>query len=387
MTDPDLAEILDTCIAEVRSGQATVEDCLRRYAGHAPALEPLLHQAARLTGLPAVTMSPDAVDALERRMLNRAAEVRAELPKRRPRVRSFWAGLVDRRVRLLPVALGLVMALFVASAWSVSASASSLPGEALYPVKLVTEKARLAITFRQESQARLHLTFAERRLAEMEALFAQNRVVEESLVSDLATETELALEAIEQMSAAHKEKVGTKLLALTERQQGVLTFVQARAPEEAQRGLSRALEASRRGHERAMEVLGRRPKASPAPTHTPTRTPKSTHTPRATPTHKPTHTPRAKPTQKPTHTPKPTRTSQSGPTPKPTRTPEPTSTSRIRPTQKPTHTPKPTRTSHARPTKKPTPTPKAAHTSRAKPTHKPTQTPKKPTPTDKGKGS
>jgi hypothetical protein len=83
----------------------------------------------------------------------------------------------------------------------------------------------------------------------MQTLLIEGTAVEEGLVDDLVTETGLALEEIEEMDADQKVKVGAKLLALTERQQAVLTLVQQRAPEEAQAGLSRALEASRRTSE------------------------------------------------------------------------------------------------------------------------------------------
>ncbi len=77
MRNVESEEILDICIAEIRSGQATVEECLRRHAGHALALEPLLCEVARLTTLPSVSMPADAVDALEQRVMIRAAEIRA----------------------------------------------------------------------------------------------------------------------------------------------------------------------------------------------------------------------------------------------------------------------------------------------------------------------
>jgi hypothetical protein len=355
--------ILDACLAESHAGRSRVKECLQRYPDHAPALEPLLRQAARLAVLPPVTMPTDIVDALERRVLSRAAEIRAATSrKERPLRWPFWSRPARGRVRRLALALSLVIALALAGTWTVSASASSLPGEALYPLKLAAEKARLLATFRHEARARLHLAFAERRLGEMQTLLIEDRVVEEGLVDDLVTETGLALEEIEEMDADQKVKVGAKLLALTERQQAVLTLVQQRAPEEAQAGLSRALEASRRGHERAMMALG--VTAEPSPTRKP----------------KPDRTPHAKPTHKPTHTPKPTHTLHAKPTHKPTRTPEPTHTSHAKPTHKPTHTPKPDNTSHAKPTHKPTRTPEPDHTPRAKPTHKPTHTPKPTTP-------
>ena len=311
MRNVESEEILGICMAEIRSGRVIVEECLQRHADHASALEPLLREAVCLITLPPVTMPTDAVDALEQRVMIRAAEIRAAtFRKEQPMRRPFWSRLVGRRVRLLPVVLSLVIALAVASTWTVSASASSLPGEALYPVKLVTEKARLAVTFRPEARAQLHLALAERRLGEMQTLLAEGRAVEEGLLDALRAETTQALEEVEDVGADRKMGVATKLLALTERQQAVLISVRARAPARAQTGLSRALEASRHGHERAMMALDMTPEPSPTPSAS------LTHTPHATPTHKPTHTPKSShtphttSTRKPTHTPKPTKTSK-----------------------------------------------------------------------------
>lgn len=326
MRNAEFENILDTCIAEIRSGRSTVEKCLQRYADHAPALDPMLRDAAQLVSLPLVAMPAKVVDAVEQRVLSRAAEIREALPqKERPERRPFWSRLTIRRLRLLPAALSLAIALIIASTWTVSASASSLPGEALYPVKLVTEKARLTFTFRPGARAELHLKFAERRLVETQALLDQSGPLDEGLLQALATETALALQEIEETNVGKKAEVATKLLALTERQQAVLTSVQERVPEKAQKGLSQAIEASRRGHERAMMVLGMTPEPPSTPGDSATPTPHVKPTRKPTHTPKPTHTLRVKPTRKPTHTPKPTHMRLTTPTrtPKPTKTPKP----------------------------------------------------------------
>jgi hypothetical protein len=299
-------DLLDTCIADIRSGQATVERCLEQHADHALALEPLLREVAGLTALPPVFMPAGAVDVLEQRLLGRAAKVKAAIPqKRRATGGSSWLCL-SRGRRLWPAVLSLVLALVIASTWTVSASADSLPGETLYPLKLVTEKARLAVTFRDEARVQLHMSFADRRLDEMQSLVANDKAVKEDLLNALVAETRLAAEGIEKIGGDKKAAIGTKLLALTERQQAVLTSVRERAPEAAQRGLNRALEASRHGHERAMMALGVTPEPSPAlldtavpglhvsPTRKPTKTPKPAPTHQARPTRKRTKTPKPK---------------------------------------------------------------------------------------------
>ena len=63
------------------------------------------------------------------------------------------------------------MALFVVlSTGAAYASTDALPNSPLYPVKRVTEHARLAITFSDESRAIYHLELIERRTLELAAV-------------------------------------------------------------------------------------------------------------------------------------------------------------------------------------------------------------------------
>jgi hypothetical protein len=70
----------------------------------------------------------------------------------------------------LAITLLLLVALFSAGAITVQAAGSALPGDALYPLKLDVEQARLALTANLASQAELHLEFAQNRLEELDAL-------------------------------------------------------------------------------------------------------------------------------------------------------------------------------------------------------------------------
>ncbi len=107
MENIEFENILDICIAEVRAGRATVKDCLRQYPAHSPALEPLLCQAALLTKLPHATMPANAVNALEQRVLRRAAEKRAawHSPGQGSASRLWWRWLL---IGALVVALALL---------------------------------------------------------------------------------------------------------------------------------------------------------------------------------------------------------------------------------------------------------------------------------------
>jgi|GEM_PF-4293633 len=64
-----------------------------------------------------------------------------------------------------------VLALLLSTAGGVAwASQKSLPTDFLYPVKLATEKTKLALTSDQLSRAKLHFEFAEKRLQEADAI-------------------------------------------------------------------------------------------------------------------------------------------------------------------------------------------------------------------------
>src|SRR5207302_8476906 len=87
----------------------------------------------------------------------------ATLERRRPR----------HRVALVLIAAVITVVLLGSAA--VSASASALPGELLYPVKRAVEKIELIIHRDPSSRAKLHLEFAQRRLTVLSALQALRR--------------------------------------------------------------------------------------------------------------------------------------------------------------------------------------------------------------------
>jgi len=198
---------------------------------------------------------------------------------------------------LVTVAATLIVVLALGLAGGggiVYASTDSLPGSPLYGVKRATEQVQLFFVPVGTRRAELHIGFAQRRLEEVQALTEIKSRVDEGALAAIAEETELALEETEKAPAQDKPALLDKLVSLTERQQAVLKGVQAKAPEAAQKGLNRALEASQRGHEKAREALEKeKPGRDVKPTKPPipTKTPKPTHTPKPTKTPKPTHAP------------------------------------------------------------------------------------------------
>jgi len=291
MTEPDLEAILDECLHDVSTRGERIERCLQRYPQHAGQLAPLIQVADRIQKTRHPTLSVSATKAIEQRLLERATDLRQSRVKP-----SLWSlPLPLRPLVTVAATLIVVLALVLAGGGGmVYASTDSLPGSPLYGVKRATEQVQLFLTPAGTGRAELHLKFAQRRLEEVQALAEIKVQVDEEALAAIAEETELALAETEKAPAQDKPALLDKLVSLTERQQAVLKRIQAEAPQAAQTGLNRALEASQRGHERAREALEKeKPGRDVKPTKPPipTKTPKPTHTPGPTKTPKPTHAP------------------------------------------------------------------------------------------------
>lgn len=77
------------------------------------------------------------------------------------------------RLSLRPaLTLFALFGLVLGSGLSVSASQSALPGDALYPLKLATEKMQVAVTFKKEEQTKLHVELAGKRIDEVKKIKA-----------------------------------------------------------------------------------------------------------------------------------------------------------------------------------------------------------------------
>jgi hypothetical protein len=106
----------------------------------------------------------------------------------------------------LAVTLLLLVALFSAGAITVHAAGSALPGDALYPLKLDVEQARIAMTANPARQAELHLEFAQNRLTELNALAALgqfDQVV--SLAGQVNQQVTLAVAAAKRLADSDPE--------------------------------------------------------------------------------------------------------------------------------------------------------------------------------------
>ena len=197
----DFDSILDSCLADLASGRATVEACLRRYPAHAGQLAALLAMAEQVKTLPPPARLPDDKRRmLESRLLRQAGQIQPR-PVSRP-VAAPQSVAARRSIAARPRfwrrefawigAAAIAVLLLVTTA--VSASAASVPGELLYPVKRAAEQVRLSLAS-PAGQVDLHLEFARQRLQELQVV--ENRgVVSDQLLAEVSAETAQVLDKI-----------------------------------------------------------------------------------------------------------------------------------------------------------------------------------------------
>lgn len=153
-------------------------------------LAPLLEVVGmlRASAPPAPEPSPIARAAARNRFLIAVhhRRLRASLPARVfHRLQDLWAsrhhwlygGVWPAVRRWAPAMIGVLLAI-VLSSRAYYASADSLPGDALYPVKRVAEQVQLLTTLNADAKARLRAQFNDRRLSETQQLLEGSRVAE-----------------------------------------------------------------------------------------------------------------------------------------------------------------------------------------------------------------
>ena len=112
------------------------------------------------------------------RLINQRVDLNVE------QISIFQKILLKQKTMIIPIIL--IMALMGGGAGATYASQSSLPGEILYPVKIVSEKMQTVLTINDIKQAELHLKFSSKRLEEIEKLADQQKADEQIIKSAVA---------------------------------------------------------------------------------------------------------------------------------------------------------------------------------------------------------
>ncbi|KAB2969627.1 MAG: hypothetical protein F9K18_01050 [Thermoanaerobaculia bacterium] len=215
----DLESILDRCLDLLQEGRS-VEQCVHRYPEVADELEPLLRVAGDLQRLPRAEPRPAALRAALLRV--GSALPRQAAGHRRGQGRDLlrrWSFPVRSVVLRWSAAAAAIVVLTLGLG---AASAQSVPGNLLYPLKLVTERVAFALTTSPDRRAELRLSFADSRLEELVRTAQASGRVDPALLKRLLGEATLALEEAKPTSDERYQQLLTRIDAFNAYQKRVL---------------------------------------------------------------------------------------------------------------------------------------------------------------------
>ena len=148
--------ILDECLERLLVKGEALEQCLESYPEQADQLKPLLQTA--LMAKEASAIQPRAEFKARARY-----QFRSALQEVAPRRSRPFFGWLPRWAAVVSIVLGLLLI----GGGTVAAASYSMPDSPLYPVKLATENAQLALTRSNVGKAELLARLADRRVAEI----------------------------------------------------------------------------------------------------------------------------------------------------------------------------------------------------------------------------
>ncbi|MFH1405135.1 MAG: DUF5667 domain-containing protein [Patescibacteria group bacterium] len=147
-------------------------------------------------------------------------------------------------VVMRPVALAASVLLVVFGGWvtTVSASFNTVPGDTLYPVKMVTERVQLSLATTTQRRAKLHVEFAGRRLNEMTKLQeqGQNGKKVNQVVASFKSEMALANETLTQLNE-HNTQMATEIAVVLDQKSDEYAAVLDGANNESNRDVQELL--------------------------------------------------------------------------------------------------------------------------------------------------
>ncbi len=162
----NIFDVLEICLQEIENG-ADMETVIARYPNLAGELRPILETSMKARTMSNVEPSPEAIRRGRARVMQRAAEMRESRVAPRKRVIPAF--------QRLALSFTLAAFLLLSSTGLLSASASALPGENLYPVKRTWEGLRLLLIFDQQARTLLEDQFEYERLHEVNELLTEGR--------------------------------------------------------------------------------------------------------------------------------------------------------------------------------------------------------------------
>jgi len=247
-SNADDATLLDGALQRVRAGES-VDAILADHRDAAADLRPSLELAGLLIAL---SPAPDPARSLAKARV-RASVMAAAQQRLQRRVSPFSFSWLLRPAGFAMTAASVVFAL--GSGGAVVASASALPGEPLYAVKLAVEEARTAAVSAsgdQSAQATLRASLAHLRVEEAATLVQRNKPLPPGVIDAAKRHSEKAELAAVQLSETQRAQAVPTLTAAHDQRTTTLNrlLTSGDLPLPAQTAIAGALELERGGRER-----------------------------------------------------------------------------------------------------------------------------------------
>jgi len=154
----ELNDIFEDCLERILTGGETVEQCLAGYPEYAAELAPLLQTVLEAKETLEIAPSPEFREKARYQILTELRDIEERKQRR--------FSLFGWQPRWATAAIA-VLVLLVASSGTVAAAGNSLPDQTLYPVKLATERVRLALTPSTLGKAEYYAELVDKRVSEI----------------------------------------------------------------------------------------------------------------------------------------------------------------------------------------------------------------------------
>ena len=194
-------KIVDRCVTDMLENGVSLEECLDRYPAEREELEPILQVAVSLISAQRLTASSKLKRTGWIRIQN---QISVRNPNKLPvnqakriHKKSSWADQAHV-IRFAFISLMVLVSIVIGFSGVVVASASSLPGDWLYPTKLQVELVQLSLAKPGLENSAFRLELATRRLAEADELIKQQRSLKvDEVIDSYKSQVQSVFESIE----------------------------------------------------------------------------------------------------------------------------------------------------------------------------------------------
>uniref|UniRef100_A0A7V0Z438 DUF5667 domain-containing protein n=1 Tax=candidate division WOR-3 bacterium TaxID=2052148 RepID=A0A7V0Z438_UNCW3 len=198
-----IEDIFDQMISEIHKGK-DIDRILKEYPDFAQELKPLLSMVRELNSLDRPLPDENKI----KKTIIKAKEVLKKETHYSPfkYLFIFQPALVR--------ALVVIVLIIIIGTSGLLFSSRSMPDDALYPVKIFSEKIQDRFTPSNDVKAELHIRFAHRRTDELLYIFNKKKTIDKNLLQSMLNETKQAFHCIELLKEDRAENL-LKILAQT----------------------------------------------------------------------------------------------------------------------------------------------------------------------------